>query len=278
MTASALVSADALLSGGDLPKFVDGSWYLGGDRNPAQEYLEAHLPGAVRFDLDEVADHKTDLPHMLPAPAAFASAVGRFGLSHTDDIVIYEAGNLLASPRVWWTFRAMGVQSVRILDGGMRAWREAGGAIHQGHYTPEAVRFDARFDPSVVVGCGDIQEIVSTQSAQIIDARPAARFRGEAPEPRPGLRCGAMPGAINIPSSSLLTDGRMKSEEALKAIFADAGVDAQRPIVTTCGSGVTAALLLLGLEVAGYLNIRLYDGSWAEWGRTDADNCPVQTI
>ncbi|GAW39875.1 3-mercaptopyruvate sulfurtransferase [Brevundimonas sp. SH203] len=254
-------------------RIVDASWHLDG-RDARADFEQAHIPGAVFFDLDAVSDHDTALPHMMPTPAAFAEAVGALGVAADDRIVIYDTAGLFSAARVWWMFRTMGARDVRVLDGGLPLWREQGHPVAQGAAHPEQARFDAVATPGVVAALDDVRTALDG-GAQVIDARGAARFSGQAAEPRPGVRSGHMPGALNLPFGQLLDpDGRMKRGEALQRAFVDAGVDLNKPAITTCGSGVTAAILTLGLAELGKTS-RLYDGSWSEWGgRADT---PVQT-
>lgn len=245
---------------------VDGSWYLPtANRDPHAEYLAAHIPGAVFFDVDGIADRSTGLPHMLLPPAGFAEAVGALGIGDSMRIVVYDGDGLFSAPRVRWNFMVMGARDVRILEGGLPTWRAEGRPLQAGKVTRAPARFTPRFDATQVA---DLAQMRAT-TRQVADARPAGRFTGDVPEPRPGLRSGHMPGAKSAPAPSLVENGTLKSAEALRAQFAAAGIDLAKPTVTTCGSGVTAATLKLALERAGASDVILYDGSWAEWGGRD---------
>jgi thiosulfate/3-mercaptopyruvate sulfurtransferase len=247
---------------------VDATWFMPDEpRTGAEAYAAGHIPGAVFFDIDAISDHATDLPHMLPAPDAFAEAAGALGLRRDLTIVVYDAQGIFSGPRVWWTLRTMGFPEVFVLDGGMLKWRAEGRPVETTLPHPVPATIEPAFDPGLVRDLDAVRSVLDRRDAQVIDARPGPRFRGEVPEPRKGLRSGHMPGALNVPWGGLINaDGTMKSGEILRAAFEGAGVDLDGPMVTTCGSGVSASLLALALARLGREDVAVYDGSWTEWG------------
>lgn len=251
-------------------RVVDASWHLpSAGRDARAEHEAARIPGAVFFDIDTVADLATGLPHMLPSPEAFGRAVGGLGVGGRDLVVVYDGAGLFSAPRVWWMFRAMGHDDVHVLEGGLPRWRAEGRAIETG--PPVAPRawadFQARLRPELVRGLEQVRRAAVDGGEQLVDTRSRPRFLGEASEPRPGLRAGHAPRAVNLPFPQVLDeDGGLRSEDALRRELEGAGVDLDRPITASCGSGVTAAIVLLALARLGRWDAALYDGSWAEWG------------
>ena len=265
-----LVSTEWLaehLQAADL-KVIDGSWYLPAEKRDAEaEYAAAHIPGAVFFDIDTIADTASALPHMFPDAAVFAAAVGGLGVSNRDRVVCCDGGNMSAAGRVWWMFRAFGHERVAVLNGGARKWRREGRPMTDAPTEVVTGNFRAQDDPALVRTVADVLSVISSGEEQILDARSAGRFAGTAPEPRAGLRGGHMPGACNLPYTDLLAaDGTMKPAGELAELFRKSGISLERPVVTSCGSGVSATVLLLGLHLLGHRGGSLYDGSWAEWG------------
>ena len=255
---------------------LDGSWHMpGAAREARAEYLAGHIPGAVFFDIDAIADRETDLPHMLPAPAQFSGMVSDLGVSETSTIVVYDELGLFSASRVWWTFKAMGASDVRILEGGGPKWRAENRPLQSGETTRSPGNFQARFDPDRVTDFETVRDRSGDGQSQIVDARPAARFNAEIPEPRPGLRGGHIPKSRNVPVGLLTEGGVMHTPEELRELFAQQGLDLGKPLITSCGSGITAATLALALERAGAGEVAVYDGSWTEWGsRSEAEIAP----
>ena len=276
-----IVSADWLLSHLTAPdvRVLDCTYFMpGAPRTGRQAYDAHHIPGARFFDIDDVADTDIALPHMLPPPEKFSSRVRRLGLGDGHRVICYDQNGFLASARAWWMFRVMGHGDVAVLDGGFDAWRTAGGAVEDlpPHFMADR-HFTVRPRRDLVRDLDQMKQTVETGGAQVVDARSAGRFRGETPEPRAGLRGGHMPGALNVPYGDLLTsDGRLKSEDDIRAVFDKAGVDLSKPIINSCGSGVTAAIVALAQSIAGNDGAAVYDGSWTEWG-AEAAGTPVVT-
>ncbi|ETE23834.1 3-mercaptopyruvate sulfurtransferase [Escherichia coli LAU-EC10] len=236
------------------------------DRNVAQEYLNGHIPGAVFFDIEALSDHTSPLPHMLPRPETFAVAMRELGVNQDKHLIVYDEGNLFSAPRAWWMLRTFGVEKVSILGGGLAGWQRDDLLLEEGAVELPEGEFNATFNPEAVVKVTDVLLASHENTAQIIDARPAARFNAEVDEPRPGLRRGHIPGAFNVPWTELVREGELKTTDELDAIFFGRGVSYDKPIIVSCGSGVTAAVVLLALATLDVPNVKLYDGAWSEWG------------
>jgi thiosulfate/3-mercaptopyruvate sulfurtransferase len=246
---------------------VDSSYFLPGQQRDAHaEYRDGHIPGAVFFDIDKIADGSSDLPHTLPGPAYFGEAVGALGIGDGDTVVVYDSVGLFSAARVWWTFRIFGAKKAFILDGGLPKWKAEGRPLEKGEAKRAARKFNAEMNVGAVATLSDMRMAVTDDNTQVVDARSAGRFAGTEPEPRPDLRPGHMPGAFNLPYGELIENGQLVSRARIEAAFKKAGVDLEKPVITTCGSGVTAAILTLALETIGKEPRGLYDGSWAEWG------------
>jgi thiosulfate/3-mercaptopyruvate sulfurtransferase len=272
---SDIVSAEWLMQNLGKVRVLDASWYMPADKRDAKaEFEAAHIPGAVFFDIDALSDHDTSLPHMLPPPAQFGRDAGALGIGDDDMVVVYDGAGIFSAPRVWWTLKAMGHDKVAVLDGGMPAWKAAGGALESGPARPTAKTFTPRPNRDILRDFDAVK--AALRHTQVLDARSAPRFEGSEAEPRPGLKSGHMPGAANVPYRAVLTsDGRLKDDQALQTLFAEKGVDLRAPIITSCGTGVTAAILMLAIEKLGGRQVAIYDGSWTEWG--GRDDAPVAT-
>ncbi len=265
-----LVSTEWLATRLEAPDVLvlDASMHLPGTgRDANAEYLAEHIPGAIRFDIDAIADKASSLPHMLPQPTAFSSMMRKLGVGDGMTLVFYDTVGLYSAPRGWWMLKTMGAERVFILDGGLPKWKAEGRPVEDGKVTRPERHFTARLHNGAVTGIDAMRAIVDSGSRQVLDARAGARFRAEVKEPREGLRSGHMPGAFSTPFTELLNaDGTMKSNGDLSQVFLDAGVDLSRPVTTSCGSGVTAAVITLALTLLGHKDLSLYDGSWSEWG------------
>lgn len=276
--ASALVTTEWLarnLGRRDV-RVVDGSWHMPHlQRDARAEFAQAHIPGAVFFDIDAIADRGTALPHMLPRASEFARAVGHLGIGSRDRVVVYDTRGVVSAARVWWTFRVFGHAKIFVLDGGLPRWRAEGRPVEAGAPTPKPRRFTARLRRGLVRDLAGMRQNLKTRKAQVLDARSRGRFAGTEPEPRAGLRAGHIPGSLNLPYDELYQkDGTLLPAAAIREKLEGAGVDLARPVITSCGSGVTASVLALGCHVVGRPDVAVYDGSWTEWG--GRDDTPVE--
>jgi thiosulfate/3-mercaptopyruvate sulfurtransferase len=255
---------------------VDGSWYLPAQKRDGKtEYLARHIPGAVHFDIEEISDRSSPLPHMMPAPEQFARQMGELGIGDKMRIVVYDGAGLFAAPRVWWMLKTFGARDVRILDGGLPKWLSENRPTEAGLVRRPQAEFRTHFDASAVADRKRVKAALETGSAQVIDARSAERFSGAAPEIRPGIPSGHMPGALNAPSASLLDKGHLRPPQELAAVLDAARLDRERAVITSCGSGVSAAIISLALDELGRPAEALYDGSWTEWASTK--DSPIAT-
>ncbi|KQV34323.1 MULTISPECIES: 3-mercaptopyruvate sulfurtransferase [unclassified Rhizobium] len=264
-----IVDADWLQArlGDPTLRIVDASWYLPAqNRDPKAEYSAGHIPGAVFYDQDKIADLTSGLPHTIPSPGAFSAAMGELGIADGDTIVVYDGPGIFSAPRVWWLLRTFGAKNVFVLNGGLDGWKAEGRPLSSEVPSPVPAVFNASFDAAAVTSFDAMKDIVAGGAKQIADARGPGRFTGDEAEPRPGMRSGHMPGAKNLPSGVFSQNGRLKPLDELRTIITDAGIDLDKPVVTTCGSGVTAAIIMLSLQSLGHENNSLYDGSWSEWG------------
>ncbi len=278
----ALISTAQLAERLDDPqlKILDGSWYLPKTgRDGRAEYRAKRIPGARFFDIPQISDRSSPLPHMLPPPEQFAQAVSSLGIRNEDTVVVYDGSPMFSAPRVWWTFRYFGHDRITVLNGGLPKWARERRALDSSPPAEPAASpasFSVSPRPELIVGLQQMRGTVDSGAAQIVDARGAGRFEGTAPEPRPGVRGGHMPGAQNLPYAKLIAeDGTLLDPAVLRALFESAGIDLQKAVITTCGSGVTASVLALGLHTAGILDAPVFDGSWAQWG--SLEDTPVVT-
>ena len=280
MSSPYVVSTQWLAERLDAPDIaiIDASWHLPAAKRDARaEFAAARIPGAQFFDIDDISESTTPLPHMLPSPEKFASRMRRLGIGDGKKVIAYDTAGLFSAARAWWMFRIFGHDDVAVLDGGFPKWKNEGHPIDTDPPgKPQERHFSARFQSMMVRDKADVLNAVQTGKSQIADARSPGRFTGREPEPRPGVRSGHMPGATNVHYATLLNrDGTLKSPDAIAKVFADAGVDVKKPVITSCGSGITAAILTLGLTLIGAKDHALYDGSWSEWGA--ATGTPVET-
>ena len=279
-TQTSLIETEELARELHAPDLVilDASWHMPAEaRNARAEYLAEHIPGALFFDIEEIADTNSHLPHMLPPPEKFSSRMRSMGIGDGSRIVVYDSAGLFSAARVWWTFRVMGVQDISVLNGGLPKWKREGHALESGEPTARTARhFTARRNADLVRDLSDMKSLIKDRTAEIVDARAAERFAGKAPESRAGLRSGHIPGAHNLPFAKLIAkDGTLKPAPEVERLFEEAGVDLSKPVVASCGSGITASVLALALAEIGHRRTSVYDGSWSEWGADQ--NLPIET-
>ncbi len=276
----ALVSTQWLADNLGAPdlRVVDASYYLPGEGlDPRREFEAQHIPGAVFFDIDDIKDPASDLPHMVPPPHIFSSKVRKLGLGDGLRLVIYDQRGIWSAPRVWWTFRYFGHKEVAVLDGGLPKWLDEGRPVEDGPAHPEERHFTPRVNSFLLRDRSQVLDNIAARREQVVDARARGRFEGRDPEPREGMRAGHIPGSRNLPFVELVEQASqtLRDKDNLRAVFTQAGIDLKRPVVTSCGSGVTAAVLFLALHRLGHRDVALYDGSWSEWGRPG--DTPIET-
>ena len=274
MTTEALVDTAWLAARLDAPdiRVVDGSWHLpNAERDAKREYADCHIPGAVFFDIDDIADSDSGLPHTVPSPEKFSSRVRKLGLGDGSRIVVYDSGNWMAAARVWWMFRLFGHNDVSVLDGGLAKWRSEGRPLQDAAVMPRERHFTARMNTLMLRDLGQMLANIESGGEQVVDVRSSGRFNGTEPEPRAGMRGGHIPRSLNLPYAHLFDSQSraMIAPDALQAAFEGAGVDLAKPVVTSCGSGVTACVAILALDRLGHRDLAVYDGSWSEWGSRD---------
>ena len=273
-----LVTTDWLANHISAPdvRVVDASWHLPAEnRDPATEYDEAHIPGAVRFDINDISDTDSDLPHMMPSPEKFSSRMRKLGIGDGNRVVVYDGGSMLAAARAWWMLRTFGHDDVAILDGGFNKWKAEGRALEDLPPTPRERHFTARLNSTMIRYVDQMLANIDSKKEQVVDARAQARFDGVAPEPREGMRSGHIPGSVCVPYIEVIDDDKtMLPATDIKQAFASAGLDMKKPIVATCGSGVSASLLVFALHLVGQRQNAVYDGSWSEWG--GRDDLPIE--